>query len=86
MASKNISIRKELYDKLTRLKTKEQSYSDFIEKLLNEGLKGSFSRMMKYFGSWENIPDDVFEEMKRLRERTNKSIHNRIIRRLEDLE
>jgi predicted CopG family antitoxin len=52
MASKIISIRQDLYQKLSKLKDKNESFSDLIDRLLNEGLKGSPTRLMKHFGVW----------------------------------
>ncbi len=86
MASKNISIREDLYAKLTKLKGKDQSYSEFIEQLLDEGLKGSFSRLIKYFGCWDDLPDEVFDEMSSVRTGLNKSVHDRITKRMDDIE
>ncbi|MBA7687839.1 hypothetical protein ES703_96312 [subsurface metagenome] len=59
MASKNISIRSDLYKRLAKLKQKNECFSDVIERLMNEGLKGSTSRLMKYFGVWADFPEDT---------------------------
>jgi predicted CopG family antitoxin len=77
MTSRNISIRDDLYERLTRLKRKDQSYSDFIESMLNEGVKGSFSRLMKYFGIMSDIPEEIDEIIAGARARLNDDLSAR---------
>ena len=90
MASHNISIRGNLYKKLTLLKQSNQSYSEVIEGLLDEGSKGSFSRLMKYFGIWADYPDEIFQtrsdELGSTREGLNQSMNSRIQERMRKLE
>jgi predicted CopG family antitoxin len=81
MTSRNISIREDLYKKLSQLKQPNESFSDVIQNILDEGSKGSFSRLMKYFGSWSDFPDDFFQEnfgTPDTREGLSKSINARI--------
>ena len=85
MASKNISIRSDLYQKLARLKQKHESFSDVIERLLNEGLKGSTSRLMKYFGVWADFPEDIIQKAEEFRKSMNNNIEERVKERLNDL-
>jgi len=80
MTSHNISIRDDLYERLTRLKRDDQSYSDFIEELLNDGVKGSFSRLMKYFGTMSDFPVEIEEIIAHKREQTNKALHSRVLK------
>jgi predicted CopG family antitoxin len=77
MTSRNISIRDELYERLTRLKRKDQSYSDFIEELIDDGGKGSFSRLMRYFGILADIPDEFDAIIAKQRDEMNKGLRDR---------
>jgi predicted CopG family antitoxin len=78
MASKNISIREDLYEKLEKLKNKDENFSDLIERLLSEGLKGSIPRLMKHFGAWAKLPEDFEEIIKDFRDSLNEEIDSRI--------
>ncbi len=78
MASKNISIRLDLYQKLTELKEKQESFSDLIERLLNEGLKGSPSRLMKSFGAWADLPEEIGQNTEEFRKLVDDNIKSRI--------
>ena len=80
-----ITISKKVYDKLTRLKPKDQNYSDYIEKLLKESPKGSIPKLIKHYGCSENIPKEVIDNIKKARERTNKSLGKRIDKRLSNI-
>lgn len=64
MESKNISIRKDIYKKLKNLKKQNESISDVIERLINEGSKGTGFRLMKYFGAWEDLPE-IYDQIVR---------------------
>ncbi len=77
MTSRNISIRDDLYERLSRMKRKEQSFSDLIEELIEDGGKGSFSRMMKYFGVLADFPDDFDAIIAKKRDEMNKDIKTR---------
>ncbi|MGV9198418.1 MAG: antitoxin VapB family protein [Promethearchaeia archaeon] len=85
MASKNISIRLDLYKKLKKLKGNKESFSDVIEKLLDEGLTGTSSRLMKHFGAWADLPEDFDQIMENFRESANKNMQSRIKERLDDI-
>ncbi len=85
MASKNISVRSDLYNKLVKLKQKGESFSEVIERLLNEGLKGSTSRLMKYFGVWADFPEDIIQKAEDFRKSMNKNIEERVKEGLNDL-
>ncbi len=74
MPSPNFSIRDDLYEQLTRLKCKDETYSDFIDSMLNVGVKGSFSRMMKYFYIMSNIPEEIGEIIAGARARLNDAL------------
>jgi len=84
MASKNISIRLDLYQKLSKLKEKHESFSDVIDRLLNEGLKGSTSWLMKYFGVWADLPEEVTQKAEEFRKLMDDNIESRVKERLND--
>jgi predicted CopG family antitoxin len=84
MASKNISIRLDLYQKLSKLKEKHESFSDVINRLLNEGLKGSTSRLMKYFGVWADLPEEIDQKAGEFRKLMDDNIESRVKERLND--
>ena len=85
MASRNISIRLDLYKQLKKLKDKNESFSDVIERLLNEGLKGTPSRLMKYFGAWSDLPEDFDQITQKLRKSMNEEIDSRLKERIDDI-
>jgi len=85
MASKNISVRQEIYEKLERLKQQDESFSDVIERLLNEGSKGSTSRLMKYFGVWSDFPKGFAQKVEEFRKSMNENIDERVKEGLNDL-
>ena len=63
MASKNIAIRDDLYARLDKLKEKNESFSDVIERLLDGSPKGSFNWVKKCLGRWQDLPEPFFEIM-----------------------
>ena len=85
MVSKNISVRLDLYNKLAKLKQKGESFSEVIERLLNEGLKGRTSRLMKYFGAWADFPEDIIQKAEEFRKSMNENIEERVKEGLNDL-
>jgi predicted CopG family antitoxin len=85
MASKNISIDSDLYERLKKLKEPKESFSELLERLLNEGLKGSPSRIMKHFGAWKDLPEEFDQITQELRSSMNENVESRIKERLDDL-
>jgi len=63
MASINISIKKEAYDFLSRLKTKDRSFSDVILEF-----KGNKDNIMKLFGALGDADIDWEAKEKRMKE------------------
>lgn len=84
MGSKNISIRLDLYKKLKKLKEKDESFSDLIERLLDEGLLGGTSRIMKHFGSWSAQLNNYERIIKAFRKSVDENIESRIKENLDD--
>ncbi len=85
MASRNISIRLDLYEKLEKIKDKNERFSDVIERLINEGLKGSPSCLMKHFGTWSDLSRDFDQIAEKIRKSMNESIDARLKERFNDL-
>ncbi len=84
MASHNISLKHEIYQRLVEIKEENESFSDLIERLLEEGQKGTFSRLKKYFGPDTSIPegeDLVKQKMKEVRENINQEMDLRMKKR-----
>lgn len=59
MGTKTISIMDDVYGLLVNKKTKEESFSDVIRRVLTR--KGN---IMDYAGSWKDISDKNINEMK----------------------
>ncbi|HUY01392.1 MAG TPA: antitoxin VapB family protein [Candidatus Deferrimicrobium sp.] len=61
MTSKIISIRKDIYDHLKRLKKHNESFSEVIERLLTERKKDP----LKHFGIAKDLPEEVNNEFEK---------------------
>ena len=75
MTSKMISIKEEIYNKLTKLKKANQSFSDIIEHLLMKYKKNPLS----HFGIGKEInPQDLddFENILKESRKINKTVNN----------
>ena len=69
MASLNISIKKEAYDFLSRLKTKDKSFSDVIlEFKENNEEKGTAKSLLRFAGALKDADIDWVEKEKRMKE------------------
>ncbi|MHA1328608.1 MAG: antitoxin VapB family protein [Promethearchaeota archaeon] len=62
MASKIISIREKIYEKLKKLKGPRESFSDVIERLISSQKKDP----LKYFGIGKNLPERFFKEFEEI--------------------
>lgn len=69
MGSLNISIKKEAYDFLKSLKSKDESFSDVILELKEKKMenKGSKESIMKFFGALKEKDIDWKEKEKRMK-------------------
>jgi len=76
MASKNISIKKETYDKLVSLKKETESFTDIIEHLLQESNKIGQS-LGRFFGIWKDDPILTIEMITADREELNAQLLQR---------
>ncbi|MEM2179430.1 MAG: antitoxin VapB family protein [Nitrososphaeria archaeon] len=68
---KNIVIRDEVYELLSRMKKEKESFSDVILRLIEERKNRSFEILRKYAGSLKGskVLDMIVEERKSLRMR-----------------
>lgn len=58
MASKNISITEEVYNKLIQIKREDESFSDLLLRLLNS----QKAKLEEIFGTW-NLTEEEKEEI-----------------------
>ncbi|TXT59515.1 MAG: hypothetical protein BAJALOKI2v1_200028 [Promethearchaeota archaeon] len=76
MASKQISIRKDIYDRLKSQKKENESFSDVIKKLLDN--QSNFEEVKECFGLSKDLPDDFVDEFKKASKETREMIKDRI--------
>ncbi|MBI5803888.1 antitoxin VapB family protein [Candidatus Pacearchaeota archaeon] len=68
MVSINISIRREAYDFLRKLKNNDKSFSDVILEFKQQEKKGSKEAIMKFFGALKEENVNWKEREKRMKE------------------
>jgi predicted CopG family antitoxin len=68
MASKNISIREEVYKKLLKIKQDNESFSDLLLRLL----KNQKTSLEKSFGAWDLSEDEKKEIWSDLTDRSGR--------------
>lgn len=61
MTSKMISIRDDIYKNLKKLKNPNESFSELLERLINNQKKDP----LKHFGIANNLSDDILDEFER---------------------
>ena len=66
MSSKNISLKTEIYEELMKHKSKEETLSDVIARLL--GKKKEFTDYEQFFGRWKDLPQEYFIIMENARQ------------------
>jgi predicted CopG family antitoxin len=76
LASKNISIRKETYDKLRALKKESESFTEVIEQLLHDTKKIG-NNLEQFFGMWKEDSIITLEMIKTNRAELNKQLLKR---------
>ena len=77
VVSHNISVKHSVYMKLKRIKRENESFSDVIERMFNEGEKGTFSRLKRHFhidGSLSESDDDLKNIMQKTRKQFNEDL------------
>ena len=65
MASHNISVKNSVYEKLVEIKGENESFSDVIERMFDEGEKGTFSRLKRHFYLDTSLPEseDILKQI-----------------------
>lgn len=76
MVSKQISIRKEIYDRLKSQKKEDESFSDVIKRLLNN--QSNFEEIKNCFGLSKDLPDEIIDEFKQASKEMREMIKNRV--------
>ena len=70
MPSKTICIREEIYKRLSRMKKKDESFSDLFDrimKVISEKDSNYDIIMKEVFGSARDLPDEIFDLFAKLR-------------------
>ena len=60
MATKTISVMEDAYEMLAIKKQKNESFSELIRRVF-----GKKTDIMRFAGSWKDIPDERIEQMKK---------------------
>ncbi|TFH31042.1 MAG: hypothetical protein E4G98_00880 [Promethearchaeota archaeon] len=76
VASKNISIKKETYDKLRALKGESESFTEVIEQLIRDSKKTG-GNLGRFFGMWKEDPILTLEMIKSNRAELNDQLLKR---------
>ena len=76
MRSKQISIRKEIYDRLKNQKGENESFSDIIKRLLDS--QSNFAKTKQCFGLSKELPDDLVDEFKQASKEMRERIKKRV--------
>lgn len=61
MGFKTITIKENVYEKLMKAKGKDESFSDFLGKVVEEKKPD----LMKFAGAWKDMPDEEFDRVKK---------------------
>lgn len=82
MGFKTLTIKDKIYGKLIRIKPKEESFSEFLDKLVEAKTKKV--DIMKFAGAWNKMSDEEFKKIKTaitgFRESANKNFEDRMKR------
>lgn len=80
MRFKTLTIKKNVYEKLIIAKPKEESFSKFLDRIVE--VKPKKVDIMKFAGAWKDMPDEEFERIKKaikeLRESADKNFEERM--------
>lgn len=77
MVSKQISIRKDIYDRLKNQKKEKESFSDVIKRLLDN--QSNFEEIKNCFGLSKDLPNEIIDEFKQASKEMREMIKNRVI-------
>lgn len=82
MSFKTLTIKDKVYGKLMKAKPKEESFSEFLEKLVET--KEKKVDVMRFAGAWSKMSDKEFKKIKNaivdFRESANKNFEERMKR------
>ena len=70
MTSKTICIREEIFKRLSKIKKKDESFSDLFDRLLmliSEKENNHDIIVKEVFGCARDLPDEIFEQFAKLR-------------------
>ncbi len=81
MTSKMITIRQEVYDRLSRAKRADESFSDVITRLLDSQKKDP----LRHFGIGKDMPEDFLDEFEKGIVLSREQSQNRREKRFEEL-
>jgi predicted CopG family antitoxin len=77
MTSRNISVTDDVYELLTKMKLKNESFSDTIRRLARR------RNLVDCAGAWSDVPEEemrAFEEgLRELREKTHRSLGEKML-------
>ena len=65
MASKTISVTKEVYDLLVKVKLPHESFGDTIKRLIEEKTTSNLIKWVKNNKLWSTMSDQEFNEIKK---------------------
>jgi len=77
MGQKTISLTESVYNKLQKRKPKTESYSEFLDKLLDEKKPKDIKELSQFRGclkegseeEWDNILEGIYEDRKKVSKR-----------------
>ena len=81
MPSKLISVREEIYRKLTRLKNPDESFSDLFERII----KTQEKQPLKHFGIGKHLPEELQDEFEDVILKAKKEFAENTTRRFKEL-
>lgn len=76
MVSKQISIRKEIYNRLKNQKKENKSFSDVIKRLLDN--QSNFEKVRQCFGISKDLQDEFVDEFKHAGKEMREMIKKRV--------
>jgi predicted CopG family antitoxin len=71
MVSKNIAVKKQVYDKLLSLKGEKESFSDLLERLINISINNRLGlglNLLKHFEGTSDLPEEFADIVASTRE------------------
>ncbi len=77
MTSRNISVTDDVYELLTKMKLKNESFSDTIRRLAKR------RDLTESAGAWRDVPEEemktLYDGLRKLRENSSKSLRERTL-------